>query len=100
MNTKKVKLIALSALGLGALLALAGSLHIADAAPRDALAERLQRLEDREQILELLTAYGASLDRRDFDPAVRADVADAVFALHNVVMIRNSKSEIRNPKQN
>jgi hypothetical protein len=30
------------------------------------VAARLQRLEDREQILELLTAYGATLDRHDF----------------------------------
>jgi hypothetical protein len=28
--------------------------------------QRLRRLEDREQILELMTAYGAMLDRRDF----------------------------------
>jgi uncharacterized protein (TIGR02246 family) len=30
------------------------------------LAARLQRLEDREAILELFTAYGATLDRHDF----------------------------------
>jgi uncharacterized protein (TIGR02246 family) len=36
------------------------------ASPGDPLAVRLQRLEDREQILELLTAYGATLDRHDF----------------------------------
>lgn len=29
-------------------------------------ARRLQQLEDREQILELMSAYGATLDRRDF----------------------------------
>jgi hypothetical protein len=33
---------------------------------READAARLLRLEDREQILELMTAYGATLDRRDF----------------------------------
>ena len=32
----------------------------------ESVAARLQRLEDREQILELLTAYGATLDRHDF----------------------------------
>jgi len=32
----------------------------------ESIAARLQRLEDREQILELLTAYGATLDRHDF----------------------------------
>jgi hypothetical protein len=36
------------------------------ASPGDTIAARLQRLEDREQILELLTAYGATLDRHDF----------------------------------
>lgn len=34
--------------------------------PDPAVAERLQHLEDREQILELMAAYGATLDRRDF----------------------------------
>lgn len=37
----------------------------ATAAANDA-ASRLQRLEDREQILELLSTYGATLDRHDF----------------------------------
>lgn len=31
-----------------------------------AVAARLQHLEDRDQILELMAAYGATLDRRDF----------------------------------
>jgi len=42
---------------------------LASASPAPAaesMAARLQRLEDREQILELLTAYGATLDRHDF----------------------------------
>lgn len=47
-------------------LAIAGSLRTSNAAQGDTTAARLQRLEDREQILELLTAYGATLDRRDF----------------------------------
>jgi uncharacterized protein (TIGR02246 family) len=47
-------------------LALAGSLRISAAAQADTLTARLQRLEDREQILELLSAYGATLDRHDF----------------------------------
>lgn len=47
-------------------LAIAGSLRTSEAAQGDSTAARLQRLEDREQILELLTAYGATLDRRDF----------------------------------
>lgn len=36
------------------------------AAQPDSMAMRLQRLEDREQILELMVAYGATLDRHDF----------------------------------
>jgi uncharacterized protein (TIGR02246 family) len=36
------------------------------AAQPESTASRLQRLEDREQILELLIAYGATLDRHDF----------------------------------
>jgi ketosteroid isomerase-like protein len=47
-------------------LAIAVSLRDSSAASADSAAARLQRLEDREQILELLTAYGATLDRRDF----------------------------------
>lgn len=39
---------------------------IAVTAQPETMASRLQRLEDREQILELLTAYGATLDRHDF----------------------------------
>jgi ketosteroid isomerase-like protein len=79
MNTRNVKLIALSAMGLAAVLALGASLHIADAAPRDAMAERLQRLEDREQILEVLNAYGATLDRRDFTAFGQLFAEDAAY---------------------
>jgi uncharacterized protein (TIGR02246 family) len=51
-----------------AALALTSALLGACVAPalRDADAARLQQLEDRAQILELLTAYGETLDRRDF----------------------------------
>ena len=83
MRTKNVKLIALSAVGIGAMLALAATLHIADAAPRDATAERLQRLEDREQILELLTAYGATLDKRDFPAFGQLFAEDAAYGNPN-----------------
>jgi uncharacterized protein (TIGR02246 family) len=48
------------------LLAMLPSLAAAAQADTAALAARLQRLEDREQILELLAAYGATLDHRDF----------------------------------
>jgi hypothetical protein len=47
-------------------LAIGWSVGDSEAAQGDATAARLQHLEDREQILELLTAYGATLDRRDF----------------------------------
>jgi hypothetical protein len=73
------KLIAGLVVGTAAGLVLAASLHIADAAPRDALAERLQRLEDREQILELMSAYGATLDRRDFPAFGRLFAEDASY---------------------
>jgi uncharacterized protein (TIGR02246 family) len=55
-------------MGAGAAIALAltGVLRDSAAASSDTTAARLQRLEDREQITELLTAYGATLDRRDF----------------------------------
>ena len=66
MNATNVKLIAGLVMGVAAGLVLAASLRVADAAPRDKVAERLQRLEDREQILELMSTYGATLDRRDF----------------------------------
>ena len=38
----------------------------ARAAQPESIATRLQRLEDREQIRELMVAYGATLDRHDF----------------------------------
>src|SRR6478735_10209537 len=49
------------------ILCAAALLALAPPAPAaESVATRLQRLEDREQILELLTAYGATLDRHDF----------------------------------
>jgi len=73
------KLIGGLVLGLTAGLVLAGSLHRADAAPRDAVAERLQKLEDREQILELMATYGATLDRRDFAAFSKLFTEDATY---------------------
>lgn len=51
------------------------------AAPRmdGADAARLRRLEDREQILELMTAYGSTLDRRDFGAFGRLFAEDAEY---------------------
>jgi len=79
MKLLNVKLMALSIMGVTAALALAASLRVADAAPRDSSAARLQRLEDREQILELLTAYGATLDRHDFAAFGRLFAEDALY---------------------
>jgi uncharacterized protein (TIGR02246 family) len=45
----------------------------------DSAAERLQRVEDRQEIEELFTAYGATLDRRDFDSFGRLFADDAVY---------------------
>lgn len=73
------KLIGGLVLGLAAGLILATSLHGAQAAPRDAVAERLQRLEDREQILELMATYGATLDRRDFAAFQQLFAEDAAY---------------------
>jgi uncharacterized protein (TIGR02246 family) len=47
---------------------------------RDSNAERLQRAEDRQQIEELLTAYGATLDRRDFAAFGALFAEDAVYS--------------------
>ena len=54
-------------------------LHFAQAGTADADAARLQRLEAREQIEELFTAYGATLDRRDFAAFGRLFSEDAVY---------------------
>src|SRR5262245_60479411 len=59
--------------------AIAGSLRTSEAAQGESTATRLQRLEDREQILELLTAYGATLDRRDFAAFGQLFVEDAEY---------------------
>lgn len=72
----------LLALAAGAVIALvvAGSMRNSTAASGDTTAERLQRLEDREQILELLTAYGATLDRHDFVAFGQLFAEDAEYA--------------------
>lgn len=52
--------------GAAIVVLLGGALRDSEAASNDSTASRLQGLEDRAQIMELLTAYGATLDRRDF----------------------------------
>jgi hypothetical protein len=46
----------------------------------DSVGARLQRVEDRQEIEELFTAYGATLDRRDFDAFGRLFAEDALYA--------------------
>jgi len=66
--------------GVGVALLLAQALPTSEAAQADTTAARLQRLEDREQILELLTAYGATLDRHDFAAFGQLFAVDAEYA--------------------
>jgi len=53
--------------------------YFARADGRGVDAARLQRLEDRQAIEELFTAYGATLDSHDFAAFGRLFAADAVF---------------------
>jgi uncharacterized protein (TIGR02246 family) len=66
--------------GAAVALLLDGSLRDSAAAQGDATGARLQRLEDREQILELLNAYGATLDRHDFAAFGQLFAEDAEYA--------------------
>lgn len=71
----------------------------------DTVLERLQRLEDREQILDLFTAYGATLDRGDFAAFEALFAEDAEYGggagplVHGRAAIRASLESIiaRNP---
>ncbi len=47
---------------------------------RDSNGERIQRAEDRQEIEELLTAYGSTLDRRDFAAFGQLFTEDAVYS--------------------
>jgi uncharacterized protein (TIGR02246 family) len=55
------------------------TLRNVEAAPSQSIAARLQHLEDREQIIELITAYGTTLDQRDFDAFGKLFADDAVY---------------------
>src|SRR5688572_6064496 len=79
MKRPNVKLMALSVLSMTIALTLPASLHVAQAADGNSSAARLQRLEDREQILELMTAYGSTLDGRDFAAFGRLFAEDATY---------------------
>jgi uncharacterized protein (TIGR02246 family) len=83
MQVPNVKAIAMAGVAVLALI-YAGAPRPADAAQSDtansdSTAARLQRLEDREQILELMSAYGATLDGRDFAAFGRLFAEDATY---------------------
>jgi uncharacterized protein (TIGR02246 family) len=79
MNVTRVQLavvlLAAAAAGLWA-VTLAPFAH---AGSRDSDALRLQKLEDRQAIEELFTAYGSTLDQRDFGAFGRLFAEDAVY---------------------
>ena len=79
MKTTNVPLIAGLVIGAMAGLVLATSQPTAHAASRDGVSERLERLEAREQILELMSTYGATLDRRDFPAFGKLFAEDATY---------------------
>jgi uncharacterized protein (TIGR02246 family) len=79
MQVAKLKLAAWFLAGLAAGLCAVGVPHFARAGGRDRSAERLQKLEAREEIEELFTAYGATLDRHDFDAFGKLFAEDAVY---------------------
>jgi ketosteroid isomerase-like protein len=64
--------------GVLAVLLVTAPLYLARA-ESSADAARLRRLEDRQAIEELFTAYGATLDRRDFAAFGRLFAQDAVY---------------------
>jgi uncharacterized protein (TIGR02246 family) len=78
MKHPNVKLMTLCLAAMTAALALPTTLP-AQATGGDSSAARLQRLEAREQILELMTAYGATLDSHDFAAFGRLFAEDASY---------------------
>jgi len=79
MKHPRATLMALSIMSMPIALTLPASSALAQAATGDTTAARLQRLEAREQILELMTAYGATLDSRDFAAFGRLFAEDATY---------------------
>lgn len=73
------KLVAWFVAGLATGLAVVATPHLARADGQDSNAARLQKLEDRQAIEELFTAYGATLDRHDFPAFGRLFAENAVF---------------------
>src|SRR6185437_13559712 len=79
MQKEKSKLAIGIVTGVAAGLGIVATPYFAHAGSRDAAAARLQKLEDRQAIEELFTAYGATLDRHDFPAFGRLFTTDAVF---------------------
>jgi ketosteroid isomerase-like protein len=79
MKTLNSKLLALCLLTATVAVMSLAYLRNVEAASSNSVAARLQRLEDREQILELLVAYGATLDRHDFAAFGQLFAEDAVY---------------------
>jgi uncharacterized protein (TIGR02246 family) len=65
--------------GVTVAVATAALLQFAQAGAADGNAVRLQQLEARQDIEELFSAYGATLDRRDFDAFGRLFAEDATY---------------------
>jgi uncharacterized protein (TIGR02246 family) len=66
MQTSKGTLVAWLGAGVAAVVFAAAAPYLARAEAKDTESARLRKLEDRQAIEELFTAYGSTLDRRDF----------------------------------
>ena len=80
MDSRKGRAVAWLATGIIGGLGLASAARYVSADSSDSAAERLQRVEDRQQIEELFSAYGTTLDRHDFAAFGRLFAEDAVYA--------------------
>jgi len=79
MQSGKWTLVAWLAAGVAAVVLAAAAPYLARAEARDSESARLRALEDRQAIEELFTAYGATLDRRDFAAFGRLFAPDAEY---------------------
>jgi uncharacterized protein (TIGR02246 family) len=79
MQTHRLTFVAWLAAGAAALVVVLAVPYLARADARSAESARLRALEDRQAIEELFTAYGATLDRRDFTAFGRLFAQDAVY---------------------
>ena len=79
MQTRRLALVAWLAAGAAALVVALAVPYLARAGSGDTESARLRALEDRQAIGELFTAYGATLDRRDFTAFGQLFAQDAVY---------------------